>query len=100
MQLLERVQRRAVKMIQGLQRAMKMIQGLQSAMKTIQRLQSLPYEDRLRGLGLFGLQERRLLADLIAAFQGLKGATGDLEKGLCTKAWSERMKGNGFGNCI
>jgi len=76
MDLLEQVQRRAIKMIQ--------------------RLGHLSGEERLKEWELFSLEKRRLWGDLIAAFQYLKG---DYKKGgdkLFSRASCDRIRSNCF----
>ncbi|KFQ86357.1 hypothetical protein N337_12859, partial [Phoenicopterus ruber ruber] len=76
MDLLERVQRRAMKMIRG--------------------MEQLSYEDRLRELGLFSLEKRRLRGNLVAAFQYLKRAYKKDGGKLFSRACCDRTRGNGF----
>jgi len=76
MGLLERVQRRAMKRISG--------------------MEHLSYEERLRQLGLLSLEKRRLQGDVIVAFQYLKGAYKKAGEELFTRAYSYRTRGNGF----
>ncbi|PKU40811.1 hypothetical protein llap_8883 [Limosa lapponica baueri] len=72
MDLLERVQRSATKVIRG--------------------LEHLSYEDKLRELGLFSLEKRRLQGDLITAFQYLKGVYRGDEKGLFIRECNDRIR--------
>jgi len=76
MELLEHVQRRAAKMIQG--------------------LEHLSCEESLRELELFSLEKRRLRRDLIGAFQYLKGSYTKDEDRRFTRACCSSARDNGF----
>jgi len=61
-----------------------------------QRLEHFSGEDRLRELGLFSLEKRRLQGHLIAAFQYFKGAYKQEWDWIFTLSDSDRSRGNGF----
>ena len=60
----------------------------------IRGLEYLTYKDRLRELGLFSLEKRRLWVDLTAAFQYLKVAYRKDGEGPFTRVCSDRTRGN------
>jgi len=73
MYILERAQRRATRMVRG--------------------LEHLSCEESLRELGLRSLEERRLCGDPVVAFQNLKGAYKQEGQRLFTRVDSDRTRG-------
>jgi len=66
------------------------------ATKMIQRLEHLSYEERLRELVLFSLEQRRLREDLIAALQYFKGPYRRDGENLFSRGCWNKTRSNGF----
>ena len=62
----------------------------------IREMEHLSCEERLRQLGLFSLEKRKLRGYLIVAFQYLKWDDKRAGEGHFTRACSDRTRGNAF----
>ena len=77
-------------------RDMDLLEGIQTkATKMIQGMEHL-YKDRLKELGLFSMEKRKLWGDLIMAFHYISEGYEEEGNRLFSRDCCDRTKGNGF----